>query len=226
MKPITDLTHEELLALTEEQVHKYIQLEYAEKGVPLEAHRPVPPEPVNAGPDDTCYTVAGLRFSDRDYAEEAADFLNRIPRLTTEGLVYSWREPWRLVPENDELTVQTERHWTSEHYKRHESALTRYKEEKEEYDRALREFESTRDARLEAQKLVRGLVQEARDLERDREAVRSQFQEYLNLADGDSAMALRFLLKATKHDEQFVCETLKMEEDHGEETVTEYPGEG
>jgi hypothetical protein len=231
MKRLDEYSNAELLVLTEDQIVNLINVECAHEGAPLlMVEAPEAPVKPDVHPNVECFVVeAGtLRFMDMKKAQEVAAFLNRQPRLDTEGIgKHTWQAPYQLVPVETEIGVATQRHWTPSFYRQHQEELERYQYDKKIFDSANREFREQREARDRVCNNVTDRIDDARRDERLREQIRSQFEEYCALADGKLRLALKFLLKATPHDEEFVRTTLEDrlvmqgEEDYGEEAESE-----
>lgn len=224
MKRLHELTPEDLMALTMEQIDELVSVECAHRGVPLPTQAPAPPEPCSAQPDVQCFRVnVDVRFGSREEAEAFVQYLHGLCILDTASLGgRSWEGPYELIPRDPDTDgqISQERHWTPAHHLQHAKALERYKRDKEAYDKNRREFESTNSERTIVTREVWGAIEEARDAHQTAEHLRSRFLDYCKIADGDEAVALKFLLAATPHDEEFVRTTLNMEpkeKDNGED---------
>lgn len=208
-----DYDDDELLELTEEQRARLIEVECANRGLPLAPKQPVAPVKPEAQPDLQCFRldVPTLYFKDKEAALAVASFLGLQPVFDTRGLGRTtWAAPYTLVPVDDRVyDVRAERHWTSEHYAAHAHVLNKYTDDKAEYDRLKKEFdEDTRKRSDVINELAERLsqIRERKDMEA---AIVMRFAEYVDLAGGDQQVALRFLLKAnTRWDESFVRNVL------------------
>lgn len=215
MKRLADHTPEELLALTEDQVYTLIDVECANVGAPIAGVVPTPPEPCEGKPNVTAYkvVVGDLFFSDMREADDVVEYLMEKRRLKTSSFngEYSWQGPCHLVQQEDAITVEQERHWTQEHHDKHKRDLERYKQQKEDYDSNMGDYNSAITKRSTIEDGVWRRVREAQTTANDQAKLRAQFTEYCKIADEDKKLALQFLLKATPYDESFVRTTLNME---------------
>lgn len=206
MKRLDDYTNEELVALDEDAINNLINVECANEGAPLmSVTAPIKPDVL---PDVKAYKVesGSLLFATLEEAQRVANFLNNTRRLTTESIgKWSWGPPYQLVPHDSEPTVKTERHWTAAHYHANQKELEAYENAKDKFDAELREARDT------VQRNVLASIDEARNAQRLREQIRSQFDEYCALTSGDRELALTFLLKTGRFFDDTVRTTLNME---------------
>lgn len=224
MKRLDEYTNEELCALDDEAIVNLVNVECANEGAPLmSVQAPSPPSKPDAEPDVMCYTVEvrDLRYATAEEAQTVANFLNNTRRLTTESIgKSSWGPPYQLVPHDSEPTVKTERHWTAAYYHANQKELEAYDEAKGKFETEQREFRKLREARDTVCRNVTARIDEARDDLRLRERIRTQFEEYCALASGDRELALTFLLKTGRFNEDIVRTTLNMElpkeKEHGD----------
>lgn len=212
MKRYCDYEDHEILGMSEDDIDKLIEIECAMAGAPLRMDPPTAPTPSQIEPDVTTYTVSAgtLRFADKEKALAAVEFLNGLSRLRTESIIpRSYGAPYRVEPDDSELSVGTERHWSDVHYATHAKAIKDAKAAKDEYDRARREYDEAHKKREASVKDVYDYVRHVRDRDADRRHCRQTFASYLELAEGNQDIALSFMLKtAERYDEAFIRETL------------------
>lgn len=214
MKRLDEYTNEELVALDEDAISHLINVECANEGAPLMfVQAPAPPSKPDVEPDVMCYTVEvrDLHYATAEEAQTVANFLHNTRRLTTESIgKSSWGAPYQLVPHDSAPAVKTERHWSAAHYHANQRELEAYDEEKGKFDTEQREFRKLREARDTVCRNVTARIDEAREEQRLRERIRSQFDEYCGLTNGDRELALTFLLKTGQFVEDVVRTTLNM----------------
>lgn len=191
VKAFGELTHDDLLGLTDEQVDFYIDLACAEAGVRL-----LPPAmPDATAPDvkNTFWMACGVRFLVREEAEQVAALASRFRRVTMEymhGSNYS-RQHARPASEPEAVTEvrEIDQHLYETHRLRldqHAAEMGAYGEAREEYDRICRE-------RATVHGRIRERREAARTLERRRRHIRAELERYLELAGYVYQTALNFL---------------------------------
>lgn len=212
MKRYYDYEDHEILQMSEEDIEKLVEIECAVAGAPLRMAAPTPLAECSVEPDVTTYVVQAstLRFANREAALAAVEYLNGLPRLTRESIVrHTYGPPYRVEPDESELTVGTERNWSDAHYAAHKSELVARAAAKEEYDRARREFDAAQKSRQSSVDAVYSHFHAVRDRESNRRHCRETFASYLELAEGNQDIALGFMLRtAERYDEAFIRETL------------------
>lgn len=201
---IDELTDEEIVALTEDQVTELIQRQCAREGVPLLiGGAPVAPEKPAVEPDITAYKIVGFYFRDQSVAQRVADLLGDLPTLDAYYHNNRWSGPQGLrLNERADLAITKERFWSAELWAQHSRALEIYETAKSEYDRAKTAYEKAYEQYRKVYDAIWSVVSDARDRIKHAERVRATFAEYVRIADGDEAMARAFMLKTNKWDEE------------------------
>ncbi len=196
MKKLDEMTREEIVALTEEEIQRIINYAYAEAGAPLPTNRPVEPKITPIQPDRTVYSIETIYFADRDEATKVADFMKKMTLVDLRYFNDPSYDRKVVKREEREVSVSSISAYSEGYYaqiketKETNDALTRkYKEELDEYNR-------TASIRDEARREIWEKIHEARRHQSRIDNARSRFEEYLELADGDRKIALNFLSKA------------------------------
>lgn len=216
MRAFDTLTEQELVALSEEDIQRYIDYACAENGVPLlPALIPEPPSNPVPETDEIAYAVGRsystdivcLKSSD---AQELADFLNRIqtvelqyvPGPTTDRVIDVRRGPYVVTPTPcySAALGATIRPALADA----ERAKKVYDAAKKDYDRAVAEREGTASE-------IRDKVSDAWEVHNRRESRRRDFARYLQLADGKQDIAARFLLNAHHDSRELLPELYPVE---------------
>lgn len=214
---------EELAQLPEDQIERLIELECAHEGTGLLPACPEAPAKPQIAPDVTVYQLhANTTFVSREDAEKVLRFIQDHTRVGTRFLRGGWSGPTATEPvDDDEGRISEVKHYSPAHYARHSKDLERYDVLKEEYDKLSREYNKAAEARRSVVKRVREAVDDARDLMNTRRRIRDTFNEYVSLADGDEDMALAFILKAGRFNEDLVRDVLgkPKEQTDGEEAA-------
>lgn len=199
MKIFDSLTEQELVALTDEQIQRYIDYACAENGVPLLPSMVQPPPVVNFEADVKIYTVGHhLHFATMEEATRVADAIQANNPIELDYLSTPSGAPSHAVSRrrstSESVTVQdafsAERAAAlKDDMAGAQKAEAVYQAAKKEYDRAVNERESYADD-------IRGKVADAWETHNRRESRRRDFERYLQLADGNREIAARFLANA------------------------------
>lgn len=205
-KAFDQLTEAELVALSENDIQRYIDLACAEDGVALLPELPEKP-PTKAVPDDlTVYEVAGMLFFDAGEANEVAAAINlartRVLAKYISGPSYRRTVEPAVDPVNV-TSLQILRPETAAQMRAlieaHEAEVKRYNELKTAHDKITRARESHANA-------IRSKVEDAWSLHRRREQRGRDYARYLELAEGNQAVAMRFLDKAYSDARELLAE--------------------
>jgi len=192
MKQINDLSKAEVLALTDEQINTMIDLECACENVPLLPPEPVKPDVPKFEPDTTYYGIVGFYFK---AAEDAAKILNAFDSVALLRMGYSDKFP---IPPSDyeKPKIEPKKFMSPEMYDRvkgekaaADSAMEKYTSDKKDYDEIVKQ-------RVKQVDYVWDIVNEVRQEQYKKDSFKSQFKRYLTLADGNHAIAWKFLVNA------------------------------
>ncbi len=206
-KTFAELSHDDLLALTDEQVNFYIDLECAEAGVRLmPAEHPRAPDPAVPDVKRKLFAVSGLLFEQKEDAEQVARLAStfrRYHQTYRPGRDYlQWVEP-APDPVGVGETPQVDRHL----YETHRLRLDQHTAEMKAYQDAKTEYDQIGEKRAEVHQRIRQRREDARATERRRQAIRGEFERYMELAEASPRVARAFLVKAYA-DAQQVCPEL------------------
>lgn len=236
MKPLHEWGDKELLELTPPQIQMLIDRECAEQGVALVPPLPQPLEAPTGGPTVEAFRVrVDVLIFDQEAAEELVDTINQLPMLESYYLkgVYQYGSPEGVRPTETRASFDRIRFWETENYQQHKLSQDTYFEAKKVYDKEKAEYNKAATAHGSVSEQVWDRINRAQEDYRTEEQIKETFAQYVKLADGDHDMALAFLLKATKWDEDLVYEVLDMrpepenvEEINGDEQETDSSQDG
>lgn len=186
-KPFADLSHEELIALSDNAIERYIDIACAEAGVRLLPDRAPTPPPAgeSISGDLSLHEVAGLLFADRVTADIVARAINSAPTRYHEETDYTSRQ-YRKHASPADTPVEVKAYTAFSREKHEASKLAAMKHE----------------AATAAYQEIWDKVNAARALELRRGQIRRQYEHYMELADCNVTVARRFLTKAYPDAEQ------------------------
>jgi hypothetical protein len=204
MKQITELTEQEILTLTDEQLDLMVKYKMAEEGIKILEPPTEPvylPIPQN---DDSAFEIVGTNFytKNRDVAEIISEAIaSRTSELLKEGYTnYNYSDKY-LKPledyETDQLgTIKQKPFYRKDTLLNIAPTKDKNKEIKEEYDQKVSEYNSAQDAadyiRVGIYSRYREVIKKYDDLE----TLQRTYNNYLQLAEGNKDIALNFLKKA------------------------------
>lgn len=196
MKTFDELTDEEVLALTSEEVQRYIDRESAEAGIPLLVPPGPKPDASALQPDLLLFSVGGLYFSNRQDALRVLDTLAVCPSRHDLSYVSGPSYQQKGTPSDNDLSIAEIRVLSEQTANNRAAAIA-------ESERAKKQWEIRNSAYQSAQIKRRQIAEEIterrarlQDREIERIQVREQHARYLDLADGNRRTAARFLLAA------------------------------
>ena len=198
-KAFDNLTHEELIALTDEQIQFYIDKACAEEGVPLlPPSAPVKPDVVVVPKTVTHYVVAGVRFLVESEARAVAAAINRSQsrRALVHMGTYRWSDPVHDAPEQDEVLVTTEQVFDANGAAAHKAETDQKADRLKAYEDAKKAYDAALTGRDNVGQSIRATVSKAWRLESRRQELLREYDRYKPLANGDELVAKRFLQRA------------------------------
>jgi hypothetical protein len=206
MKRFSEMTPEELVALTDDQVRRLIEIEIAFAAIkPVE----VPVEPTLEAAGITA-SVIGYKIGELIYLDEKhARTVAALPGMK-EKYAYdiSYKHLW-LEPADDK--VEKVAFYRQEDVMRIGAALKENERRRNVYDKQKGDYDTYLRKTTEISSAVWDAVREAKDRIDKIEAGKRAYQKYLGLADGDMVIADKFFKDAFKDDEIFVETVLASE---------------
>ena len=198
-KPFEQLTDNELLELTQEQIDWYIKLKKAENGIRIISCPPMPETREIPATDLILFDVCGFNFIDRETAEEVAKFINsKIAKAYSVN--YDWSvggdKKYAKPFTGNLVDVKLENVFSEMLYNSikdvmisNEKIMRAYKDLKNEYD-------DMEEKATEIVEKIYKVINEARARKHQYEEYIIRIQEYLRLANGDTKVAWNFFDKA------------------------------
>jgi hypothetical protein len=207
MQKIDELTDEQVEALTGEDVERLIRRGMAEAGIPV-LPRPVEPEYLDApGPDQQVFEIGGVTFDNREAAEHVQKAISEF-RSSRIRLVYGSGWTDRYVERDDsEQPVETRMAYSQKLFNQYQEVLEANAAAKRKYETAQREWRQNEVAAKDVREAIQTRVDAVEAKKERRQFLTNRFAEYVDIADGNRATALRFLENAfelTPEEEDFV----------------------
>jgi hypothetical protein len=195
MKRFDDLLDSDVLALSDDDFKRWVDVECAYAGAPLLPPMPLEPLKPEAAADLVVYQIGSVTLKRPDDAVTVAALINGMGRFEV-GYVSGPRYEKRAVPASGEIEVAPLRVFSTAHWEACKDELNAYTLRKTAYDEALAEYTKA----LELRDLIAESMNERRERvsrdEWDRIRMRENFTRYLDLAEGDRDVAIRFLFAA------------------------------
>lgn len=204
MKKITEMTEKEVLGLTNEQLELMVKLEMAEQGVKI-LDRPTEPDYQKETPKDgVAYNINGCTYYALD--EKIAKEIGAVIEKHKNSLFnYSYRSGDyndKIIKPIDSYSLPHIGSISKEEY--YTDAVTlavrdikkANKELKEAYEELLKEYNQAQEGKSEIAGSIYGVFRQVSQKYYDFDILRSRYNEYLDLADQNYDVALKFLKKA------------------------------
>jgi hypothetical protein len=195
---INEMTHEEIIALTPEQLDWLVKYRCAENGV-KNLPRPVQPEAFIPDFDYVVYEAGGFYFTCQDEAAQFCDFLNSSETIVK--LDYDWQTGSHYkysnpLADNDLYPISPRKCFSREKYATLKGKLQDVEKEKTEYKKQLEEWEKNEKEVA----CSRDEVMHVYDDHMRQECLLKQhianFRYYKELSNGDAEIAEKFFRKA------------------------------
>lgn len=204
MKYYDNLTHEEKIALTEEQIQNYIEIEIAHEGImPVQPPQEVTLEQEGITKSEVAFDVGGLLFA----SEEDAHTVARMKMCSSNydyqlgGYDYKYLQP---ITDKQVIRVAFYKYEDvtriGEVLQRNKERRDRFDTEKKAYNKYIQETAKIRDS-------IWGDYHKEKDIEEGYILARNTLTRYKKLANGDEETAKNFF-RNTYKDRPDIIETV------------------
>lgn len=222
MKRFEDLSKKEILNLSDEQIGMYIDMKCAENGVPLLPLKPIEPQTVNFGPDITVYKVGEYAFTN---AEEAENLLDLIKTLDVYNLDWQYVKSAsryvlkRFADTDNAIGIEAKKVYSEEFWNSIKDKLDEYDRTMKTYNEDKNAYDKIFNSRENLAADIWDRIEAVKDNERLKNKLRTEFERYLKLTDGNKNIAFKFLEDAHKEinniddKDEFVKELLTVDDD-------------
>jgi tetratricopeptide (TPR) repeat protein len=212
---INEMTHEEIIALTPEQLDWLVKYRCAENGV-KNLPKPIQPDPFDPGFDKVVYEVAGFYF---EGIGEAEHFCKTVNSLTTRvKLDYNWQVSSNYkyaqpISEDESFQVYQKKCYSRERYASLQGKLQDHEKAKADYKKQIEEFEKNEKEVACSRNEVMHVYEDHMRQEYTFKNHVANFKYYVALANGDLDIAEKFFTRAfTVSEEELVAIRLKVQE--------------
>lgn len=203
MKSITELTQEEILALSDDDIDAMVKFKLASEGFKI----PVAPELPPVQPTDThltgmktVYECAGLAFTDKQDAVKVLEFFSQFLYLRKADYNYKASSHFYLADlagyeAQEYREMKTKAVYPKSEVDAYIEELGKYEKAKKAWEVLNREYEEDVSAIKHVQEEIHDIVHNAR-VEKaafDRDALK--LAEYIKIAEGNFPLAERFFVK-------------------------------
>lgn len=212
MKNITELSEQEILKLTNEELELMVKLAMAQQGYKI---IPMPEMPVYEPipqPNITGYSVKGCDFIFTDIAEaqKVSALIKEILPAAHKSNYHSSNYDYKVLTKNDgqDYTFKNGGEITSNEYFSREvfntidSAILSNKNAKSEYENLLKEYNESYNASAEIRDSIYAEYNRVTSKYNNFNRLKNHYAEYLLLSGGDKIIAMNFLKKAYEVDEE------------------------
>lgn len=199
MKPFDTLTEQELVALTEDEIQRYIDYACAENGVPLLPSLPPTPVTVSYEPDAKLYSVGHwLHFRHPEQAARVLEAIREAAPVETDYLSTPSGTTSTAISarRSSSLTITSEEAFSPERAESIKSELAEAKRQEDVYNKAKKAYDAAVSERDSYASEILDKVSTAWETHHRREGLRRDYERYLSLADGNREIAARFLANA------------------------------
>lgn len=193
-EPFKGLTDEEIASLTTEQVEREVKLCMAHEGVQFPEEPGNPPKQPEAAKTEY-YEINGWLFANESDAQHIADIVNASGRLE-QPYSKSWDRMATVASCESDVVVSRTKLYSPDVYARIQLQLEAYKGEKKAFDERQSAYRKALQASAACADRVHSAHTRAVKKRQEERWRQIKFTEYLELADGDQQMALRFMRKA------------------------------
>jgi hypothetical protein len=198
MKTIHEMTHEEKISITEDQLNTLIDIEIAKAGIPFATYPGEEPQTPAPTLDVKSFEIAGIAFSTKEAAEAIADAIRSQQKFLLEKdyCNYDYSRKIARAPLEHEidakLLVSVSSCFSPQGYLYQKDILQKTSQAKSEYQEALKQWKKFDERRSSIASAIRETHYEARSLQNKIERMMSELDRYRKLAEGDENVALTF----------------------------------
>ena len=201
MRDIYTMTHEQVLALTQEEITRIYDFMCADAGLRF-VDFPTEPEKQVFTPDDIVYEVGEIYTQDIEVAQklsailvECRDKLVKIDYNYRVGSDYKYLKK-NLEEYDYKAEIKTHRTFKAATYEYLQAAMEKFREAKDAYEKQKKDYDEYTKKRTKITEQVSQKINGHYKLQWKLEEYQRLMQKYIDLANGDKQIALNFFKKA------------------------------
>lgn len=207
MKDINDMTDQEILSLTEEDIEKMIKLKAMDMGIRL-VEKPKEPEYIQVEePENTLYQIPelmGFFFGNKEDAVRISEAIRNTESLVKVDKDWCLCQYYHVVPANgqslcerDGFDIRTVKVYANEEYDAIADKIRKNNAIRDVYSERMQEYRDFLDSISDIVDSTRGKAEEIRDKHDRLERLSYKLAvEYMPVTNGDEGMAMKFFEKA------------------------------
>ncbi len=200
MQRIEELTQEELVALSEDEIQRFIEIKVADAGV-MPTPLPVEITVESAGiiASERVYEVAGVLLRNKHDAEKVA-----VMEILKTAYDWNISYTYKWLEQQTENAIKEVFYYKQEDIVRVKKVLVDSKAKKDAYKTQKDEYNEFLKKTGEMRANVWGVVNEAKSLQREIDLAKKTYEKHLDLADQDKQVAGKFFRDAYKGREDLI----------------------
>lgn len=194
MRKITELTRDEIIALTDQDLQRMMDYECAENGIAL---LPLPEKPVieKHEEDQKYYEIGDMCFLTLADAERVMEAINGV-QVFKDSYDYSIGYDHKyLEPQDGKFEIIPKMCFSRDVFDSIRVKLSKQKELSTQYEKDLANYQKAQKQRESVCGYILDAYYKAHDEVSEEKRLREKFEQYLGLANGDRSTAMRFLRK-------------------------------
>lgn len=207
MQWINELTDQEIMSLSDEQVIAMVKRKCAEEGVKI-LENPEEPIAIQIQPELMLYQVGSYFFENSADADAAVLVLVKaFEQQYDYSTGYHYKFPKRI--DGSGLSVEPTKMFSKKQIDSYRDELVAYKEAQERHSELSKEYKESLSHREQFVDEIWSKVREVRAKYDKLNSMRSQYREYIVIGNGDEQLAWQFFVKAygeqNEQDKAYIC---------------------
>jgi hypothetical protein len=194
MKRFNEMTDAELLLLDEQGIADLVDLECAHENVSLLPVQPIKPVKPEHKKDATIYKVGSFHFIHQHEALNIEELLKNYSLVSTEG--YGINTRMVELKSYEEPKTEALPIYTEDKYKVIEDEINKFNAAEKTYNDAISNYKVIKGQRKDIENEIEDKIQALNANKAREDELKTLFARYLQLADDNAAMALKFLNNA------------------------------
>ena len=198
MKAFEDLTNEEIVELTPEDISRYVDWACASRGIPLLPPVPAMPTTAPIEGDVTLYKAADYHFKSEAHARKVMDLIRSLNPMGLNYVSTQAKSYERVIsgPAYMPDSIDTIRVFSPERMAKVKADIELAAEAKEQYEEDKKKYDDIVRRRGDVEQPILAAVKRANAAIRQRKSYLEEFKRYLALAENNAQIATNFLRAA------------------------------